>query len=267
MKCTGTPTPERTPGEGLAAVAFPSVLWRWALPVAVGAALTACSGGQGPRPAVPRSVATTTTTAVPAPKHQSVVAAAAVPSLQVFATPDVTAPAETLSNPRPLGGPLVLLVTTQRPGWNQVLLPIRPNGSTGWVRSADVTLSAHDYWIVVALHAHAITVYENDTVIDHEPIGVGTGATPTPGGLFYTEDFIKLTDPGGPYGPYAYGLSGFSDVLTTFGGGPGQLAIHGTNEPWALGHDVSHGCIRMSNAGITKLAAILPRGVPVHVVA
>lgn len=173
----------------------------------------------------------------------------------------------TLPNPRPLGGPLVLLVLTTRDSWDQVLLPIRPNGATGWIRSGDVSLSAHDYWIVVRLGAHKITVYNDETVVDQEPIGVGTGATPTPGGLFYTEDFVKLTDPSGPYGPYAYGLSGFSDVLTSFGGGPGQLAIHGTNDPSALGHDVSHGCIRMSNAGITKLAGLLPRGVPVRVVA
>jgi len=53
--------------------------------------------------------------------------------------------------------------------------------------------------------------------------------------------------------------------LMSFGGGPGQLAIHGTDDPAGIGHDVSHGCIRMSNAGITKLAGILPIGVPVEV--
>jgi lipoprotein-anchoring transpeptidase ErfK/SrfK len=158
-------------------------------------------------------------------------------------------------------------VIGQRPGWEQVLLPVRPNGARGWVRARDVTLSAHDYWIVVGLSEHHLTVYENDTVLMSEPVGIGTGATPTPGGLFYTEDFVRLTDPAGPYGPYAYGLSGFSDVLTTFGGGPGQLAIHGTNDPAGIGHDVSHGCIRMSNAAIVKLASFLPRGVPVSITA
>src|SRR5947209_2244999 len=71
--------------------------------------------------------------------------------------------------------------------------------------------------------------------------------------------------PNGPYGPYAYARSGYSDVLTDFAGGDGVIGIHGTNDPSAIGHDVSHGCIRMSNAGITKLAQTLPLGVPVAI--
>jgi lipoprotein-anchoring transpeptidase ErfK/SrfK len=61
-------------------------------------------------------------------------------------------------------------------------------------------------------------------------------------------------------------MSGFSDVLFDFAGGDGQFGIHGTNDPSALGRDVSHGCIRMSNPGISFLARILPAGVPVRVV-
>jgi lipoprotein-anchoring transpeptidase ErfK/SrfK len=44
------------------------------------------------------------------------------------------------------------------------------------------------------------------------------------------------------------------------------IGIHGTNDPSGLGKDVSHGCIRMSNTGINKLARILPLGVPVQTV-
>ena len=72
-------------------------------------------------------------------------------------------------------------------------------------------------------------------------------------------------NPNGIYGPYAYQLSGFSDVLLRFNGGTGVIGIHGTNEPWLLGKDVSHGCIHMSNAGITRLAHLLPLGVPVEI--
>lgn len=67
------------------------------------------------------------------------------------------------------------------------------------------------------------------------------------------------------YGPYAYGLSGFSNVLTEFNGGDGVIGIHGTNDPSSIGRDVSHRCIRMSNTGITTLAAILPLGTPVEI--
>ena len=41
--------------------------------------------------------------------------------------------------------------------------------------------------------------------------------------------------PNGAYGPYAYGLSGFSNVLDEFNGGDGVIGIHGTNEPEAIG--------------------------------
>ena len=80
------------------------------------------------------------------------------------------------------------------------------------------------------------------------------------------KELLRPPDPDGPYGAYAYGLSGFSNVLSRFNGGDGVIGIHGTNDPSGLGKDVSHGCIRMSNAGITKLARILPLGVPIEIV-
>ncbi|GAC1517953.1 MAG: hypothetical protein NVS1B12_07680 [Acidimicrobiales bacterium] len=218
-----------------------------------------------PPTAAPTTTAPTTTTTAPAPV--ALVAQATVADVAVYGQPGDATPAQHLANPRPLGGPLVLLVTDRKPGWVQALLPVRPNGSRGWVREPDVTISEHGYRIVVELGAHRLTVFRGYDTIAVDPIGVGTGATPTPGGLYYTVDFVKLDDPSGPYGAYAYGLSGFSEVLKSFGGGPGQLAIHGTNEPDKLGSDVSHGCIRMSNAAITKLAGFLPLGVPVQVVA
>jgi lipoprotein-anchoring transpeptidase ErfK/SrfK len=58
-------------------------------------------------------------------------------------------------------------------------------------------------------------------------------------------------------------LSGYSNVLTDFAGGDGVVGIHGTNDPSTIGKDVSHGCIRMTNENITKLAKSLPLGVPV----
>jgi lipoprotein-anchoring transpeptidase ErfK/SrfK len=78
-------------------------------------------------------------------------------------------------------------------------------------------------------------------------------------------ELLKQPDRWGLYGPYAVGLSAPSNVLYSFGGGPGQVGIHGTNEPWALGADVSHGCVRISNAAISRLAALLPLGTPVEI--
>ena len=96
---------------------------------------------------------------------------------------------------------------------------------------------------------------------------MGAGDTPTPTGNFYLYVLLKSPDPGGPYGPYAYGLSSHSDALATFAGGDAEIGIHGNNDASALGQNVSHGCIRMDNDGITALAGQLPFGTPVDVTA
>ena len=149
--------------------------------------------------------------------------------------------------------------------WVQVYLPERPNGSTGWVKATDVTLARNPYRIQVMLDEFKLLVFKDDQQVQEIPVGVAKDNTPTPGGLYYTTELIKTPDPSGAYGPYAFGLSGFSDTLTTFNGGPGQLGIHGTNQPNAIGTKVSHGCIRMSNENITTLAQMLPLGTPVQV--
>jgi L,D-transpeptidase-like protein len=196
---------------------------------------------------------------------RSTVARATGHQVEVYASPGAKSVQRRIENAAD-GAPLVFLVAEQRNDWLKVLLPVRPNGSTGWVRAGGMTLSQHDYHIVVALKAHRITVYNGAQVIRHEPVGLGRDQTPTPGGLYYTTQLIKPPNPNGVYGTYAYALSGFSEVLKTFNGGEAFLGIHGTNDPSGLGKDVSHGCIRMSNAGITKLAKTLPLGVPVIVV-
>lgn len=201
----------------------------------------------------------------------SLVAHALVPQLAVYGAPGATVASQVLANPQPSGAPLVLLVMDQRPGWLQVLLPVRPNGSTGWIRAEHAALVTHDFRLIVELGAHRITAYQGREVLLSEPIGVGTRDAPTPGGVYYIKELVQPLDangrlhPDGPYGPYAYGLSGFSEVLFDFAGGDGQFGIHGTNDPSGLGRDVSHGCIRMSNAGITFLAQTLPLGVPVEI--
>jgi lipoprotein-anchoring transpeptidase ErfK/SrfK len=242
--------------------------------------LAACGGGGGgggsgddaeasrrDRPDRPdRDVAetTTTTAAVPA-SAGSLVAQATGAQVDVFGEPVEGAPTVTLDNPNENGAPLVFLVEQNQGAWLQVLLPIRPNGSTGWIRAADVTVASNPYTIDIALADHRIVVRNGDAVVLDAPIGVGTASTPTPGGKYYLKELLQPPDPDGAYGPYAYGLSGFSNVLDEFNGGDGVIGIHGTNEPEAIGTDVSHGCIRVDNATITRMAEILPLGTPVHI--
>ena len=140
-----------------------------------------------------------------------------------------------------------------------------PNGTTGWVRKSEVRLTPNRFRIEVSLSGHQITVYDGDTVMIQEPVAIGKESTPTPTGKYYTRVLLKAPDPNTVYGPYAYGLSGHSEVLTEFNGGDAELGIHGNNDASVLGQSVSAGCIRMSNESITRLAGILPLGTPIEI--
>ena len=248
--------------------------------------LGGCGGGDGrpaaePAPAStePSTAATTaapsTTVAPAAPVH--LVATAKVRKVDIYNSPVQPEPARTLDNPQPSGAappgtfPLVMLVVEERDDWLKVLLPIRPNGSSGWVKRSVVDVAVHPYKVLVELAQHRITVWEGNEVILQEPVGVGaSGRTPTTQGLFYTTELFEVSpSQRAAYGPYAFALSGFSEVHYSFGnGGAGVLGIHGTSDSSSLGRDVSNGCIRMSNSSITKLAETLPSwGVPVEITA
>ncbi len=170
---------------------------------------------------------------------------------------------QTFTNPQPSGAPLTFLRNRQDRDWLQVYLPVRPNGSTGWVRTTDVTQAPIPYRLEISTAAHQLRLYQANQLLHTYPAATGTGGTPTPLGLFYLTELLAPTNSG--YGPYAYGLSAFSNTLTSFGGGPGQIGLHGTADAASIGHSVSHGCIRLSNTDITTLAKLLPLGTPVHI--
>ncbi len=182
--------------------------------------------------------------------------------LEVFAEPGGDA-TQTLSNPQESGAPLTLLVVEGREGWVKVSLPQRPNGSTGWVRAQDVTLNRLVYRLEVSTDRNTLTLFKDDRSVKTYPVATGTGGTPTPHGSFYLTELVEPTN--GGYGPFAFGVSAFSDVLTSFGGGTGQIGLHGTDDESSIGRSVSHGCIRLSNADITELAGLLPLGTPITI--
>lgn len=172
---------------------------------------------------------------------------------------------KSLANPTAIGAPLTFLVLEVRPQWLKVQLPLRPNGSSGWVARTDVVLSSTPYRLVISMSKHRLDVmYEGKRIARHD-VGVGKVATPTPKGTYYLTELIQPPDPAGAYGPYAFGLSAYSNTLKSFAGGPGQLGLHGTDAPHGLGTDISHGCIRVANSVITQLAADLPLGTPVDI--
>ena len=172
-----------------------------------------------------------------------------------------------LDNPLPSGAPLTFLVVEQQPDWVHVQLPVRPNGSTGWVRADAVEVAGVPYRLDVRTAAHELDLYEGDELVRTFPVGIGKADTPTPGGTFYLKELLRPPDPDGDYGPFAYGLSGFSTTLDSFMGGEAVIGLHGTDDPSSVGRDVSSGCIRMRNEDITELAELLPLGTPVRILA
>lgn len=173
--------------------------------------------------------------------------------------------AHALPNPRDTGAPLTfLLADDPGRGWYEVMVPVRPNGTTGFVRAQDVDVARVPYRLVMSTADNELTLYESGEVLRTMSAASGTGDTPTPLGLFYLTELLEPTNAG--YGPYAYGLSGYSEVLTSFGGGPGQIGLHGTDDAGSVGQAVSNGCIRLSDDDITYLAELLPLGTPVEIV-
>jgi len=171
----------------------------------------------------------------------------------------------TLANPNAQGAALALLVEHYDKDWLRVALPVRPNGTSGWIHRGGVRLLATPFSLAVDRARHELTVFKDGKQARVYPVGIGTGATPTPAGRFYLAELLQPASPAGPWGPYAFGLSGFSDVVTTFNGAEGIIGLHGTNQPARVGTDVSMGCIRLRNEDITELAQVLPVGTPITI--
>lgn len=148
--------------------------------------------------------------------------------------------------------------------WLRARLPMLPNNRTGWIRREDLGAYVQvGTRLVVDERTLRATLYRGRRAMFVAPVGVGKGGTPTPTGQFYIRN--KLTRFASPvYGPLAFGTSARSDVLTDWPGG-GFIGIHGTNEPGILPGRVSHGCIRMRNADILRLARLMPVGTPLTV--
>ena len=151
-----------------------------------------------------------------------------------------------------------------RPLWYRVQLPMRPNGSIGWVRAARVWIGRVRTRIEIDVSRRRLTLFRNGRPVLSATTAVGAPATPTPTGRFYVNQRLIPGDPRGPFGPGAIGISAFSNVLTGWTQG-GPVAIHGTNEPWSIGHAVSNGCIRLPNSVLRRIFQAAPAGTPVVV--
>jgi lipoprotein-anchoring transpeptidase ErfK/SrfK len=148
--------------------------------------------------------------------------------------------------------------------WVRARLATLPNGRAGWLpRSALGGYGTVDTQLRVDTATLTATLLVRGRPVLRAPVGIGQSRWPTPRGRFYVRD--ELTKFAGPtYGPLAFGTSARSAVLTDWPAG-GFVGIHGTDHPELIPGRISHGCIRMRNADILKLARLMPIGTPLTI--
>jgi L,D-transpeptidase-like protein len=186
--------------------------------------------------------------------------------------PDASAPAVTrLTTRSPVATDdlaLVLARTKDSAGhaWLQVRLPVRPNGTTGWVRaSAMGEMQPLRTWLKIDTHRFRATLIKNGKVVWRARVGVGKRIWPTPKGQFFIRAELRgYGSRGSFYGPVAFITSATSDVLTDWPGG-GIVGVHGTSLPGLIPGRISHGCVRVRNADILRLARLMPVGTPLTI--
>jgi lipoprotein-anchoring transpeptidase ErfK/SrfK len=168
------------------------------------------------------------------------------------------------------GNGTVLLITRRTVvdgvPWVEVLLPRRPNGTRGWIPEDVLVVSRTKVRVAIDLSERRLRVYRAGRRVMTARIAIGKPGTPTPRGAhFAIAERIDTNMPRGFLGPIVLPLTGFSETLNEFAGGDGRVAIHGTSLPQLIGTRASHGCMRMRNADIVRLARLARPGTPVAI--
>jgi lipoprotein-anchoring transpeptidase ErfK/SrfK len=164
-----------------------------------------------------------------------------------------------------LGSPTWVPVVQSQPGWDRILLPTRPNRSTGWIflTGTGLVTAYSAYQVEVNLAAYRLTVLDAGRSLGSWTVAVGAPATPTPTGRTFLLASVAPVHP--TYSPLILPLGLHSNTLTTFGGGPGTVGLHGWPVSTVFGHAVSHGCVRVPAAALRVLAQV-PLGSSVMII-
>jgi L,D-transpeptidase catalytic domain len=149
--------------------------------------------------------------------------------------------------------------------WLRVRLPKRPNGRTGWVPEGALSdLRVVRTKLRIDRTTLRATLYRDGRTVWTSRIGIGAARTPTPAGRFWVRSRLRNLRGNRAYGPWAFGTAAYS-VLSDWPGG-GVVGVHGTNQPGLIPGRPSHGCVRVPNDKIRRLALIMPIGTPVEIV-
>lgn len=161
-----------------------------------------------------------------------------------------------------LGGPTWVPVVQSSPGWDEVLLPSRPDRATGWIYTYgsagdSLTIRSSPYMIWIQVGARKLTIDESGTSLGTWTVAVGAPQTPTPTGRTFLLALLAPTDP--TYSPLILPLGTHSNALSSYGGGPGTVGLHGWPNPSVFGEAVSNGCVRVP-AKTLQLLSRIPLG-------
>src|SRR5687767_3418222 len=173
--------------------------------------LGACGGGDDDDAGSDRDDETSETTAPEVAEGTTYYAEAKVPEVQIYDAEDATEPTQALPNPGDHGVPLVFLVDGLDIQQDRVpvYLPTKPNGSKGWIDTAQVDFVENPYSIKVQLSAFKLTVNKGSETIIDTPVGLGQVGMETPQGMYFIKELIQNPNPDDVYGPYAYGISAY----------------------------------------------------------
>lgn len=147
------------------------------------------------------------------------------------------------------------------------------NFRAGWVNRDLLSIERSTTQVEIDLSARTVTLYKGAKRVFAAKAVIGKAATPTPKSgtskpfAFYDS---KQADPNGFTGAWELATTADSPVDETLG----RIGIHGrggTSLTEPLGQALSHGCVRVDNAAVTKLVKTIGAsklvGTPVLVVA
>jgi lipoprotein-anchoring transpeptidase ErfK/SrfK len=160
--------------------------------------------------------------------------------------------------------PTILAVAARKPGWVLVRTSVKGH-HVGWLPLSSGALFSQPRSIVIDLSRRTLTVFHRGKQTDRYKVAIGTKATPTPRGKFAVTDRLRTGDPKSDYGCCILALNARQPKIAQGWGGGDRVAIHATPNTWALGHEVSHGCVRASNAALRQLMARVRIGTPVTI--
>ena len=155
------------------------------------------------------------------------------------------------------GAPSALPVLSRTPGWLEVRIAQRPNGQVGWIHQEAARLTRTPFHLVIDLRTTHLQLYQQGRLAMDAPVGIGTPRYPTPTGHYFVALFARSPNPG--YGPFVMVTSAHSETITDWEqSGDAIVAIHGPlgsdQEIGTTGAAVSHGCIRLHDADLARLA-------------